>query len=154
MSLVQELMNQNNIEGFRASDVIKRFTPTEIREAIQNLIANEQNELAYALGDAGLSLFPKSEDMLAMNGLLAILRNDWPQAVEMLEDLKAIQGDQTQPFTFVMLVRALRCNLNPARALEVVREGLALYPDQLELVSEKLSLDEFSDVMVLSESFQ
>ena len=147
-------MNQNNIEGFRASDVIKRFTPTEIREAIQNLIANEQNELAYALGDAGLSLFPKSEDMLAMNGLLAILRNDWPQAVEMLEDLKAIQGDQTQPFTFVMLVRALRCNLNPARALEVVREGLALYPDQLELVSEKLSLDEFSDVMVLSESFQ
>jgi len=154
MSLVQELMNQNNIEGFRASDVIKRFTPTEIREAIQNLIANEQNELAYALGDAGLSLFPKSEDMLAMNGLLAILRNDWPQAVEMLEDLKAIQGDQTQPFTFVMLVRALRCNLNPARALEVVREGLALYPDQLELVSEKLSLDEFADVMVLSESFQ
>jgi uncharacterized protein HemY len=154
MSLVQELMNQNNIEGFRASDVIKRFTPTEIREAIQNLIANEQNELAYALGDAGLSLFPKSEDMLAMNGLLAILRNDWPQAVEMLEDLKAIQGDQTQPFTFVMLVRALRCNLDPARALEVVREGLALYPEQLELVSEKLSLDEFSDVMVLSESFQ
>ena len=154
MSLVQELMNQNNIEGFRASDVIKRFTPTEIREAIQNLIANEQNELAYALGDAGLSLFPKSEDMLAMNALLAILRNDWPQSVEMLEDLKAIQGDQTQPFTFVMLVRALRCNLDPARALEVVREGLALYPEQLELVSEKLSLDEFSDVMVLSESFQ
>ena len=154
MSLVQELMNQNNIEGFRASDVIKRFTPTEIREAIQNLIANEQNELAYALGDAGLSLFPKSEDMLAMNGLLAILRNDWPQAVEMLEDLKAIQGDQTQPFTFVMLVRALRCNLDPARALEVVREGLALYPDQLELISEKLSLDEFADVMVHSESIQ
>ncbi len=154
MSLIQELMNQNNVEGFRAGDVVKRFTPSEIREAIQNLIANEQNELAYALGDAGLSLHPKSEDMLAMNGLLAILRNDWAQAVEMLEDLKAIQGDQTQPFTFVMLVRALRCNLDPARALEVVREGLALYPEQLELVSEKLSLDEFSDVTVLSESFQ
>jgi len=154
MSLIQELMNQNNVEGFRAGDVIKRFTPSEIREAIQNLIANEQNELAYALGDAGLSLHPKSEDMLAMNGLLAILRNDWAQAVEMLEDLKAIQGEKTQPFTFVMLVRALRCNLDPARALEVVREGLALYPDQLELVSEKLSLDEFADVMVHSDSIQ
>jgi len=154
MSLVQELMNQNNVEGFRAGDVVKRFTPSEIREAIQNLIANEQNELAYALGDAGLSLHPKSEDMLAMNGLLAILRNDWAQAVEMLEDLKAIQGEKTQPFTFVMLVRALRCNLDPARALEVVREGLALYPDQLELISEKLSLDEFADVMVHSESIQ
>ena len=154
MSLIQELMNQNNVEGFRAGDVVKRFTPSEIREAIQNLIANEQNELAYALGDAGLSLHPKSEDMLAMNGLLAILRNDWAQAVEMLEDLKAIQGEKTQPFTFVMLVRALRCNLDPARALEVVREGLALYPDQIELVSEKLSLDEFADVMVHSESIQ
>ena len=154
MSLIQELMNQNNVEGFRAGDVIKRFTPSEIREAIQNLIANEQNELAYALGDAGLSLHPKSEDMLAMNGLLAILRNDWAQAVEMLEDLKAIQGEKTQPFTFVMLVRALRCNLDPARALEVVREGLALYPDQLELISEKLSLDEFADVMVHSDSIQ
>jgi hypothetical protein len=154
MSLIQELMNQNNVEGFRAGDVVKRFTPSEIREAIQNLIANEQNELAYALGDAGLSLHPKSEDMLAMNGLLAILRNDWAQAVEMLEDLKAIQGEKTQPFTFVMLVRALRCNLDPARALEVVREGLALYPDQLELVSEKLSLDEFADVMVHSDSIQ
>ena len=154
MSLVQELMNQNNVEGFRAGDVVKRFTPSEIREAIQNLIANEQNELAYALGDAGLSLHPKSEDMLAMNGLLAILRNDWAQAVEMLEDLKAIQGEKTQPFTFVMLVRALRCNLDPARALEVVREGLALYPDQLELISEKLSLDEFADVMVHSDSIQ
>jgi len=154
MSLIQELMNQNNVEGFRAGDVVKRFTPSEIREAIQNLIANEQNEMAYALGDAGLSLHPKSEDMLAMNGLLAILRNDWAQAVEMLEDLKAIQGEKTQPFTFVMLVRALRCNLDPARALEVVREGLALYPDQLELVSEKLSLDEFADVMVHSDSIQ
>ena len=154
MSLIQELMNQHNVEAFRAGDVIKRFTPSEIREAIQNLIANEQNELAYALGDAGLSLHPKSEDMLAMNGLLAILRNDWAQAVEMLEDLKAIQGEKTQPFTFVMLVRALRCNLDPARALEVVREGLALYPDQLELISEKLSLDEFADVMVHSESIQ
>ena len=42
----------------------------------------------------------------------------------------------------------------PARAIEVVREGLALYPDQIELVSEKLSLDEFADVMVHSESIQ
>lgn len=154
MSLVQELMNQNNIEGFRASDVVKRFTPTEIREAIQNLIANEQKELAYALGDAGLSLHPQSEDMLAMNGLLAILRNDWGQAVEILEDLKAIQGDKTPPFTFVMLVRSLRCNLDPARALVVVREGLALYPDQLELSAEKLSLDAFADVLVYNESIQ
>jgi hypothetical protein len=47
-----------------------------------------------------------------------------------------------------MLVRALRCNLDPVRALAVVREGLAAYPDQVELSAEKLSLDEFSDSMM------
>jgi hypothetical protein len=47
-----------------------------------------------------------------------------------------------------MLVLALRCNLQPARALEVARAGLALYPGQIELLAEKLSLERFSDFMV------
>jgi hypothetical protein len=33
------------------------------------------------------------------------------------------------------------------RALEVARQGLAAYPDQLELLAEKLSLDDFSESM-------
>jgi hypothetical protein len=76
MTLIQELMNQAakgsllNIQNF------KRFTPTEIRESIQTLVATEQTDLANALGDAGLSLYPNSEDMLAINGLLAIMRED------------------------------------------------------------------------------
>jgi hypothetical protein len=55
-----------------------------------------------------------------------------------------LQGENTQPFTIVMLVRALRCNLEPARALEVVRIGLAMYPNQLELVAESLALEDYS----------
>jgi hypothetical protein len=46
------------------------------------------------------------------------------------------------------MVRALRCNLDPARALEIASQGLALYPQQLELLAEKLSLDDFSDSML------
>ena len=72
---------------------------------------------------------------------------DWQQAVDLLEELTQLQAEQTQPFTYVMLVRALRCNLEPARALEVVRQGLKAYPDQLELVAESLALDDFSDAM-------
>jgi len=45
----------------------------------------------------------------------------------------------------VMLVRALRCNLDPARALQVARDGLALYPQQVELLAEKLALDDFRE---------
>jgi hypothetical protein len=58
------------------------------------------------------------------------------------------QGDKTPPFTFVMMVRALRCNLEPARALEIVRKGMSLYPGQLELMAEKLALDDFSQSMM------
>ena len=82
--------------------------------------------------------------MLAINGLLAIMRQEWSQAVELLSELVTLQGENTQPFTIVMLVRALRCNLEPAHALEVVRIGLAMYPNQLELVAESLALEDYS----------
>ena len=147
MTLIQELMNQAAVGGLLNPSMIKRFSPAEIRETIQSLVATEQFDLANALGDAGMSLHPHSEDMLAICSLLAMMNQDWPLAVELIEELVEIQGATTPPFTYVMYVRALRCNLDPARALEVVRQGLATYPDQLELLAEKLSLDDFSDSM-------
>jgi uncharacterized protein HemY len=148
MTLIQELMNQAAVGGLLNAQAIKRFSPAEIRETIQSLVATEQLELANALGDAGMSLYPNSEDILAITSLLAMMNQDWPLAVELIDDLMAIQGQNTPPFTYVMLVRALRCNLDPARALQVAREGLALYPQQIELLAEKLALDDFSDSMM------
>ena len=147
MTLIQELMNQAAVGGLLNPSMIKRFSPAEIRETIQSLVATEQFDLANALGDAGMSLHPHSEDMLAICSLLAMMNQDWPLAVELIEELVEIQGATTPPFTYVMYVRALRCNIDPARALAVVRQGLAAYPDQLELLAEKLSLDDFSDSM-------
>lgn len=148
MTLIQELMNQANVGGLLNPTAIKRFTPAEIRETIQTLVATEQLALANALGDAGLSLYPHSEDMLAISSLLAMTNQDWQLAVELLEELTQVQGEKTPPFTYVMFVRALRCNLDPVRALEVAKQGLALYPQQVELMAEKLSLDDFSDSMM------
>lgn len=148
MTLIQELMNQAAVGGLLNSQVVKRFSPAEIRETIQSLVATEQLELANALGDAGLSLYPNSDDILAITSLLAMMNQDWPLAVELIDELMAIQGANTPPFTYVMLVRALRCNLDPARALQVARDGLALYPQQVELLAEKLALDDFSESMM------
>jgi hypothetical protein len=148
MSLIQELMNQSAVGGLLNAATIQRFSPAEIRETIQSLVATEQLELANALGDAGMSLYPHSEDILAITSLLAMMNQDWPLAVELIHELVEIQGATTPPFTYVMLVRALRCNLDPVRALEVARQGLALYPQQVELLAEKLSLDDFSESMV------
>jgi len=154
MSLIQELINQANVGGLFQPEQVKRFTPTEIREAIQSLVATEQMELAYALGAAGLSIHPQSEDMLAINGLLAMMRREWSTSVEYLQELMDLQGNNTQAFTFVMMVRALRCNLDPARAMQVVRQGLAAYPEQLELVAEKLALEDYADLVGESSQIQ
>jgi uncharacterized protein HemY len=154
MSLIQELINQANVGGLLQAEQIKRFTPGEIREAIQSLVATEQMDLAFALGAAGMSIHPSSEDMLAINGLLALMQQDWEMAVEMLEELMDIQGDNTQAFTYVMLVRALRCNLDPAKALQVARKGLKAYPEQLELVAESLSLEDYADLVGESSQIQ
>jgi tetratricopeptide (TPR) repeat protein len=154
MSLIQELINLSNVGGLLQPEQVKRFTPIEIREAIQSLVATEQMELAYALGAAGLSIHPQSEDMLAINGLLALMQQDWEIAVEMLQELMDIQGENTQAFTYVMLVRALRCNLDPAKALQVARQGLKAYPEQLELVAESLSLEDYADLVGESSQIQ
>ena len=154
MTLIQELMNQAAVGGLLSTQAIQRFTPAEIRETIQSLVATEQLELANALGDAGLSLHPHSEDMLAITSLLAMMNQDWPLAVELMDDLMEVQGGQAQPFTFVMLVRALRCNLDPERALQVARQGLDMYPGQVELLAEKLSLDDFSESMLPASGLQ
>ena len=154
MTLIQELMNQNALGTPFQPGLVKRFSAQEIREAIQILVANEQLELANALGDAGMSLYPNSEDILAITSLLAMMNQDWPLAVELMEELMQIQGANTQPFTYVMLVRALRCNLDPVRALAYARQGLAAYPNQVELLAEKLSLDDFSDSMLPTAGLQ
>jgi len=150
MSLMQELMSQASAGNLLQANFVRRFSPEEIREAIQTLVATEQLELANALADAGLSLYPNSEDVLAIAGLLCMINQDWPMAVELMDDLMAIQGTRTPAFTFVMMVRALRCNLDPARAVEVLNRGLELYPEQLELIAEKLSLAEFSNSTFVS----
>lgn len=148
MTLIQELINQAAIGGLMNAQTIKRFSPSEIRETIQSLVANEQLDLACALGDAGLSIYPHSEDMLAICSLLAMTNQNWQEAVELMEELMSKQGETTPPFTFVMMVRALRCNLEPARALEIAHKALAIYPEQLELVAEKLALDDFSSSLM------
>ncbi len=153
MTLIQELMNQAAVGSLLNAQSIKRFSPSEIREAIQSLVATEQLDLANALGDAGMSLYPHSEDILAITSLLAMMNQDWPLAVELMDELVEIQGANTPAFTYVMLVRALRCNLDPERALQVVRQALATYPGQVELLAEKLSLDDFSDSMMPTSGF-
>ena len=147
--LAQEIITSAEVGRMLSDRDVSRFKPAEIREAIQTLVTEGKDGLAIALGDAGLSLYPDSEDILAITGLLALMRQEWALSVELMEQLRAVQGDKTPPFTYVMLVRALRCNLEPVRAAHVCSQALKQYPEQIELVAEGLLLEDFMTSSVL-----
>ena len=126
---------------------ISRFTPADFRVGIQWLVSEDQNDMAQALAEAGLALFPLSEDILAISGLLAITRQDWPLAIELLQDLVTLQKDKVQPMTCQMLARALACNLDIAEAHQVLDQAMKLWPNNPELEQEKSAMTLSQDVM-------
>ena len=132
---------------------ISRFSPSDFRLGIQWLVSEEQNDMAQALAEAGLALFPLSEDILAISGLLAITRQDWPLAIELLQDLVTLQKDNVQPMTCQMLARALACNLDIAEAHQVLDQAMKLWPNNPELEQEKSAMTLSQDVMSAPSQF-
>ena len=116
---------------------ISRFTPVDFRLGIQWLVSQDQTDMAQALAEAGLALYPLSEDILAISGLLAITREDWSLAVELLQDLVSIQNTRVQPMTYQMLARALTCNLDVAEAHQVLETALQIWPTDATLIQER-----------------
>ena len=96
--------------------------------------------MAQALAEAGLSLHPNSEDILAISGLLAMTREDWPLAIELLQDLVELQQEKVQPMTCQMLARAWACNLDIDQAHKVLDSALRRWPDNATLQQEKETL--------------
>jgi uncharacterized protein HemY len=119
-----------------------KYSPADIRIGIQHLLSTQENALAQALADAGLALHPHSEDLLAMAGLMALTQQNWSEAVQLLEQLLSVQGAMAPAMTYKMLVRALRCNLDLARAQRILAQGLAQWPHDTELLHEQ---DDFLD---------
>jgi hypothetical protein len=119
---------------------ISNFTPEDFRLGVQWLVAQKEHDLAQALAEAGLSLYPDSEDILAISSLLAMTREDWLLSIELLQDLINVQKDQTQPMTYQMLARSLACNLDLAQAHAVLDHALSIWPDDKVLQEEKDTL--------------
>jgi len=138
---MQDFISAQSLDGKE----ISRFTPEDFRLGVQWLVAQNEHNLAQALAEAGLSLYPGSEDILAISSLLAMTREDWPLAIELLEDLIEVQKEQAQPMTYQMLARSLACNLDLAQAHAVLDHALSIWPDDHVLQEEK-------DTLILSSS--
>ena len=114
----------------------ERSTPVEIRMDIQKLLQQEQLELAQALGDAGLTLHPQSEDMLGICALLAMSRGDWEEALELMTELQKVQGEGAPATTYWLKARCMRCMGDADGAASSLEEGLYRYPNSPELQAE------------------
>ena len=144
--LVEALMKEASFGRMLSDSSVARFSPAEMREAIQVLVGEDRLDMANALVEAGLALHPESDDVLAIGSLVAMVQQDWVQAIELLTKLMLVQDGTVQPFTHLMLVRALRSNLEPAAALQAAITGLIQYPDHAELLAEQMALFELAGV--------
>ena len=126
-------------DPFSVGDV-SQFSATEIRQTMSELVAANRLDLANALAAAGQSLYPESEDIIAMSALLAEMQQDWIGAEELLSKLVDLQGDAVTAFTWRHLIRVLRCQCEPGKAMQAARQALAQYPQDTLLIEELASL--------------
>ncbi len=134
---------------------VSQFSAPEIRQTMADLVAANRVDLANALAAAGQSLYPESEDILAMSALLAEIQQDWASAEELLRKLVDTQGDAATPFTWRHLIRVLRCQCEPGQAMQAAQQALAQHPQDVLLQEELASLQALvSDQMPLAASGQ
>ena len=127
---------------------VSNYTPGDIRQSIAELVSQGNLPLAEALTEAGLSIYPLSEEILAIAALLAEVRQDWGTASQLLRQLVQVQGEHNTPSTtWIHLVRVLRCMCEPQQALEAVQSALKHHPNDSVLQNEKAELDSLFDTV-------
>lgn len=119
---------------------VSQFSAAEIRQTMADLVAGNRIDLANALAAAGQSLYPESEDILAISALLAEIQQDWTGAEELLRKLAVAQGNAATPFTWRHLIRVLRCQCEPGKALRVAQQALLAHPTDTALHDEFMAL--------------
>jgi hypothetical protein len=142
-SLADKLL-QHTVNPTQAGSVAD-YAPDEIRLACQDLISRGHDSLAIAVGEAAYALHPTSQDILSITALMAITNQDWGLAIERMSELVAIQGVHAQEFTYIMLARAQRCDLDPAGAIKTLVAGLQVHPTSEALQQELADLREYRD---------
>jgi tetratricopeptide (TPR) repeat protein len=154
-SLYQALLSQSNAGRLLSVRDVSQFSAAEIRQTMADLVATDRIDLANALAAAGQSLYPESEDILSISALLAEIQQDWTAAEELLRKLVDTQGTATTSFTWRHLIRVLRCQCEPGKALQAAKQALSAFPDDALLNDEFLALQELvSEQMPVEASAQ
>ena len=146
---MQENLVVANFESIYAEQLggrtLSSFSPADFRTAIAAQVTNDQFELAEALGEAAISLYPDSEDVLSIVALMAEIREDWVVAAELLQKLMEVQGESTPPAVWQHWIRVLRCLCEPYEALNAANDAVSKYPNDQTLQDELNDLKNWID---------
>jgi tetratricopeptide (TPR) repeat protein len=134
--LTHTLLTQASLASPFIGRCASQFSPAEIRQAIAELVAYEHMDMARALCEAGLALYPESEDIVSISALLAELQQDWSSAQQHLEKLLELQGHHSQAVAWRHLIRVVRCQLDPQQALQLAQKATQLHPADPDLKAE------------------
>jgi hypothetical protein len=110
--------------------------PSTICEGIALLVSKEMNAAAVEMADLANTLFPNTPSVLWMGALVAQLSQDWQKAHDLLQQLKTIQGDETDLQTYQHLVRVLRCMDAEEEAVEMIKVAMNRFPSDESLQEE------------------
>jgi len=150
--LIHSLPSKGTVANNFIERCATRFSPEEIRQAIAELVAHNQLAMASALCQAGLSLYPDSEDILSISALLAELEQDWQAAQQHLEKLLSVQGAKSKSTVWHHLIRVVRCQLDIQKSLALAKQAVELHPSDHQLQSELLALSEEAAERVFPQS--
>jgi hypothetical protein len=154
-NLLNAMLSHSESGQFLTIREVSKFTAAEIRQTMADLVRANHMDLADALSAAGLSLYPESEDILAISALLAEVKRDWTTAEQLLTQLVTQQGQKTTAITWLHLIRVLRCQCEPGRALLMAKQAMSTHPEDTSLHDAYLSLREWvSEHMPVATSTQ
>jgi tetratricopeptide (TPR) repeat protein len=131
----------NGLPEFPLNLELDTPSPVKVREWVAELFEQNHLTLAFALAEAGLALYPDSEDVLVIAALVSEVQQDWPRAVEILEHLIKVQSGNTPAEVWHHLARTLRCDGQHDKAHAVAAKALLQHPssDELRQIAQELT---------------
>jgi hypothetical protein len=139
-------------QGMHAAEVLKgyevgKMSPPQVRQTVAALVADEKFDVAVALCEAALAVYPQEQDILAVYALVCEIKQDWPMAEQCLVQLIQAQGADSTAQSWLHLVRVLHCQNKWEDAWIAVSFALSKFPDDEMLSNEMKGIQKAIDDM-------
>jgi len=146
----QELQTVTTTKAMPVAELLKDFevgkmSPAQVRQTVAAYVAEEKTEIAVALCEASLAVFPSEQDILAVYALVCEMKQDWAMAEQCLVQLIQAQGAHSTTQSWLHLVRVLHCQNKWEDAWIAVSFALSKFPEDEMLKQEMQSIQKAID---------